>query len=711
MDIDLKWYARKLTPVLQAEAAECGLACLVMVANFYGKNTNLTTLRSRNSISLKGMTLNALVHTALDCDLDGRPVKVELDSLGSLKLPAILHWDFNHFVVLTKVKGKKVIIVDPEKGERTLNFQQLSNHFTGVALELDPAVTFKREEEKKTLKLRSLFSGLNNLSGTFGQILILAFSLQVFSLASPFFMQLVVDTAIVSADVNLLATLGVGFLLLTLVQVLVTAARSWVVMILGNTIDYHFQKNLFRHLLLLPLSFFEKRHMGDIISRFDSLGHIQDAFSRQLIETLVDGVLVFTTLIMMFLYSSVLSCIVLIAALLYGVFRVVLYRPLKLASEEQIVYGAKKQSHFLESVKAVQSIKVYSNETQRQSQFNNLMVDSYNAGIKVQKLNILYRFFNGVTFGIENILVIWLGGVSVIGGDLSVGMLFAFIAYKRNFIGSVTGLTDRLIEFKMLSLHLQRIADIALQPIDTLGGDPIPCKPSVISLYNVGFRFSPTEPFLFKGLNIDIKPGSTLAIVAPSGQGKSTLLKLILGLILPTEGDVKYGDIPLSRINKKQYRGRICAVTQDDQLIAGSIRDNILFGCLTSLQDKMEDAAKLAAIHEEIQGMPMGYNTLIGDMGAVLSSGQKQRVLLARALYRNPEVLIMDEATSHLDLVNEKRIIQGIKKLNITQIIVAHRPHTIASADRIMRLTGQGLVELQSDLNNSRGDTSQAQLV
>lgn len=689
--------SQKINTVLQSEASECGLACLVSIANYYGKNTNLTTLRARFDISLKGVTLDQLMDIADQCDLQARPLQVPLEQLTKLQLPAVLHWDLNHFVVVFSISANGVKIMDPAKGLLQMSLSEVSKHFSGVAAELSPKLSFKPEEQKQTLKLWPLFKNVIHLGASLKQILALALCLQVFSLATPFFMQLVVDKAIVSEDVGLLTTLGIGFLLLALIQALISATRAWAIMVMGNSLDYHLQRNLFRHLIALPLSFFEKRHMGDIISRFDSMKQIQNVFSNQFIEAIVDGSLVILTLAMMALYSIKLTAIVVSAAAAYGIIRTILYRPLKSANEEAIYKGAKKQSCFLESLKAIHSIKSYGNETKRYADYDNLMVDHYNAGVKVEKLGIFYRLGNALTFGIENVSVIWLGGYLALQGEISVGMLFAFIAYKRNFIARITALTDKVAEFKMLSLHLQRVADIALTTEDEVKGIALGNDLCTLSFKNIAYRFSDTEPYLFKDLNAEIKPGETVAIIGPSGRGKSTLLKILTGLIRPSKGSVYYGEQALGHIDKRSYRRKVCSVTQEDQLIAGSIKDNILFGANHFDESEMINAAKIASIHEELQALPMGYNSLIGDMGTVLSSGQKQRVLLARALYRKPQILVLDEATSHLDLANEKRIINAIKQLNITQILVAHRPHTIASADKVLRLLPNGLVELEKE--------------
>jgi ABC-type bacteriocin/lantibiotic exporters, contain an N-terminal double-glycine peptidase domain len=683
--------------ILQTEAAECGLACLAMISSYFGCHTDLTHLRAHHDISLKGTSLNVLIDIASRQNLSARPVRVELESLSHLHLPAILHWNFNHFVVLHKIRGDKLEIFDPAQGRKWMSSTEVSQHFTGVALELSPTSDFKKETRQESLRLWPLLRNIIGLKKSLGQVFLLAISLQVFALISPFFMQLVVDMAVVSEDVNFLTTLGLGFLLLALIQALVTATRAWVVMLLGNAVDYHLQRSLFRHLLLLPMRFFERRHMGDVISRFDSLNQIQNAFTQHFVEALVDGLLVFLTLVMMFFYSGTLTGLVLGAALLYGIVRVIFYHPLKAASEQQIVRGAKKQSYFLESLKAMQSVKVFGVESSRQSRYNNLLADHYNSGMQVQRLGIIYQLFNGLIFGCENVAVIWLGGLAILNGNMSVGMLFAFMAYKRQFISRTTALIDRLVDLKMLSLHLERVADIALHPAESMEGALLPRQALTLEFENVAFRHSEGEAMLFRDVNLLLQPGEHLAVVGPSGVGKSTLLKIALGLLTPVEGRVKLAGVDFRSLDKHACRRLVCAVTQEDQLVAGSIKDNILFGAEEIDLEHMDACAAVAAIHQEILALPMGYNTLIGDMGMVLSSGQKQRVLLARALYRRPQLLILDEATSHLDLANEKRVIQAIKKLGITQIVVAHRPHTIASAERVVRLTPEGCKEISPE--------------
>jgi ATP-binding cassette subfamily B protein RaxB len=343
----------------------------------------------------------------------------------------------------------------------------------------------------------------------------------------------------------------------------------------------------------------------------------------------------------------------------------------------------------------MQSIKIFACEDQRTATWQNLVVDQFNASIRTQRLAILYQALNGLLFGIENVAIIWLGALLVLetaqGGGFSVGMLFAFVAYKTQFVQRIASLIEKGVELRMLGLHTERVGDIALTPAEPrdellpigatwVGGD--------IEVKGLAFRYTDSDPMIFQDLNLHIGQGESVAIVGPSGCGKTTLIKLMLGLLQPTEGSIEIGGIPLARLGLSRYRGAVASVMQDDQLFAGSIAENICFFDPQPDYGRIENSARLAAIHDDIVTMPMQYNTLVGDMGTVLSGGQKQRILLARALYRQPKILFLDEATSHLDVARERCVNEAIRSLDLTRIIVAHRSETIISADRVLMLPG-----------------------
>ena len=697
---------RRLPVFLQTEAAECGLASLGMVAGFHGHRMDLAGLRRRFTLSLKGATLAYLMQVAGRLNLAPRPLRLELDELPKLKTPCILHWDLNHFVVLKSAGARDAVIHDPAFGVRRLPLAEVSKHFTGIALELVPTAEFRRADERRRVRLGDLTGPVRGLARSLAQVLLLALVLQSFALLAPFYMQWVVDGAVVSADRDLLAVLGLGFLLLAAIQVAVGALRSWVVLYLGTTLNLQWLANVFSHLLRLPVAWFEKRHLGDVVSRFGAVTTIQRTLTSSFVEAVIDGVMAVATLAMMLVYSVTLTAIAALAVCAYAVSRAAFYAPLRRATEEHIVHAARQQSHFLETVRGVQSIKLFGRQEERRSRWLNLVVDAVNRDLVVQKLSLGFRSANGLVFGAERIAVVWVGALLVLDSAFSIGMLFAFMAYKEQFSVRVAGLIDKLIELKMLQLQGERLADIVLTPPEEEAVTPAPgVEEASIEVRGLAFRYSDTEPFVIQNCSFRIEPGESVAIVGPSGCGKTTLVKIVLGLLAPTDGQVLVGGVDLQRLGVEPYRRLVGTVMQDDPLFAGSIADNVSFFDPSPCQDAIERCTRLAAVHDDIVAMPMGYHTLIGDMGAALSGGQRQRILLARALYKQPRILFLDEATSALDVQRERQVNEAIRGLNLTRILIAHRPETIASAGRVIVLqAGKVAQDLRRAFDASQGE-------
>jgi ATP-binding cassette subfamily B protein RaxB len=688
----------RLRPILQTEGAECGLACLAMVAGYHGLSTDLPTLRQQHSLSLKGANLVRLIDIAGRMGLNARALRLEMDELVQLKTPCVLHWDMNHFVVLKSVDSKRVVILDPAHGERTLSLKEASRHFTGVALELEPGADFRAGEARQRVTLRQLLGQVSGLKRALVTILALALVLELFVLVMPFHMQWMIDHALVTSDRSLVTVLGVAFLMLVAFQAAVSAARSWAVGYLGIHLNLQWTANVFAHLLRLPIDFFEKRHLGDVVSRFGSLQAIQRALTTSFIEALLDGLLGVVTLVVMCLYAPLLAAVAVGAVLLYLGLRLALYAPLREATEQQIVCGAKAQSHLLESVRGVQTIKLADRAADRRGRFFNLNVDTANREFSIVRLGVGFGAANRLLFGAERIIVIWLGALAVLDAQFSVGMLVAFLAYKDQFSSRTAALIEKLFELRMLRLHGERLADIALSTPESDEAEVRAASASTelrpaLSVKNLSYRYAEGEPWVIKDLDLEIEEGESVAIIGASGCGKTTLLKLMLGLLKPVQGEVLVDGQPLQRVGMRRYRGMLGAVMQEDQLFAGSLSDNIALFDPEADQQRIEAAARMAAVHEDIAAMPMGYNTLIGDMGTSLSGGQKQRVLLARALYRQPKLLFLDEATSHLDVERERLVNDAVKQMQVTRIIIAHRPETIHSADRVVVMHGGRIVQ------------------
>ena len=685
----------QLPVILQNELAECGLACLAMISCYYGYQCNLSSLRRRFSISTQGINLKQLLDMANRLHLAGRALRGDIDELEHLQLPCILHWGMNHFVVLKEINRRGFLIHDPAQGERLITRDEIGKLFTGVILELTPTTEFKKAETRERLKLGHFWSKLVGLKRNLAHIIFLSLLLQIFTLIAPFYLQTVIDDVILRHDHYLLLVLAFGFGLLLLIQQGTNALRDWVVVHVSMRFGMQMSANLFRHLIRLPMDYFSKRHMGDIVSRFGSLDNLRQLLTTGLVTAMVDGVMASLTLIVLFLYSATLTWVVIGIVLCYALLRWFLYRPLHLLTEESIAARAKENSHFMESVRAIQTIKIFHRESDRQHYWQNYLAEAMNKDIRIARWNLGYQTAKGILFGLENILVIYLAADAVRVNIFSTGMLYAFISYKDRFVRAMDNLITQGIEFKMLGLHLNRLADIAFTPTDPVADNSNSTNTTDYSatetpiagnirVHNLGFRYGESEAPAFSNLSFEIQAGETVAIVGPSGCGKSTLIKCLMGLLTPTEGEIFIDGKPLAKLPR--YRLQIAAVMQDDQLMSGDIAENI--ACFEQPIDlaRVYHCAQLACIHDDILRMPMQYNTLVGDMGASLSGGQKQRVLLARALYRAPRILFMDEATSHLDTTNEAQVNNHIRELAMTRVIVAHRPETVASAGRIINL-------------------------
>ncbi|MDP2562785.1 peptidase domain-containing ABC transporter [Psychrobium sp. 1_MG-2023] len=686
----------RLTLLLQTESAECGLACLGMVAGFHGYKTDLITLRRRFSLSLKGATLEQIINISDQIGFSCRPLRLELDELNQLQTPAILHWELNHFVVLKKVTKGHIWILDPSRGERKISITEASKYFTGIALELIPSEGFTKKIEQSTMPLTTFWKKVSGLKKVLIQVFFLSFLLQLFALASPFFMQVVMDDIIISQDLDLLLVISGGFLLLAIISQATSTLRSLVLIHLGNQLSVQMTSSLFRHLLSLPLKFFESRHLGDIVSRFGSLSNIQSLLTTELIGAVLDGIMVITTLALMFIYLPFLAWFVIGVVAIYATIRIITFAPFRRLSEESIIANAKEDSNFMETIRAIQGIKIFGKEIQRQTLWHNHYAEAVNTGIRTAKLSLVIEVIYSLLFAVENIVVIYIGATSVINGEISIGMLLAFIAYKGQFTSKASALIDAAVSYKMLGLHLSRVADIAMtEPESGLKNDNAE-SPLIgpLTLKDISFRYDDGQPFLFENLNFSFPQGQSIAIIGPSGEGKTTLLKIMLGLFKPNSGDILDHGISIAHGGLRNYRSQVAAVMQDDQLLSGSLTDNISFFDPQVDHQLVEASAKLAAIHDDIMLMPMAYHSLVGDMGTSLSGGQKQRLLLARALYKQPKILFLDEATSHLDVKLETAVNNAIRQLNITRIIIAHRPETIRSADRIVRLKNKKLSEV-----------------
>ncbi len=680
--------------VLQTEAAECGLACLATICLAHGRREGLSELRRRFPVSLVGTRLTDLMACADALGFSARAVRCDLEELGQLQTPAILHWNLDHYVVLRRAGRRYSTIFDPARGERTLPSSDVSRHFTGVALELNPASDFERKSAVERVRLGDLWGRLEGFRPFLAQILILSFFLQAIGLITPLISQVVIDDVIGRSDHELLLAVVIGFGTMIVVQAAVENLRGHIQLHAGQRMTVQLSGNLLRHLMRLPADFFERRHVGDVLSRFASLGPPQNFLTGGLVSILLDALLVMPVAVLMVLYSPQLSAIAVASLVVMFIARAAAFPVLRRLSEENLNLAARSETVFLETVRAMRAIKLGAREAERHGLWQNTVAEQQNAAFRLGRLALWGRSATALWQGLIGLTMLAVGALQVIDGRLTLGMFFAFQSYALQFSGRIGGLIGAYFTFRMLGLHLERLSDIVHTDAEPgLDGPAIGPRSlrGDVAVNGLRFRYGQFDPWVLDDVGFSIATGESVVIVGPSGGGKSTLLKLLMGLYPPTEGQVLFDGHPIGSLGLRAIRQGIGVVMQDDQLLSGSIADNVCFFDAVMDQERIERVCAAAHVHDDILRMPMGYQSLIGDMGSILSAGQKQRILLARALYRQPKILFMDEGTANLDPDLERRVMLSLSSLNITRIMVAHRHAAIKGADRAL-LVDKGMV-------------------
>lgn len=679
----------KLPMILQNERAECGHACIAMVSNFFGHYLDLYSLKSIKNTSNRGVTLLDITQLLERLGLNSRPLQVPLEELHLIKCPAILHWNMNHFVVLKQVRKNRITIHDPATGIRHCSLEEVSKSFTGIVLEIEKSNDFKEIHSHSKLTLFHLVKTITGVNKFIILLMLLSLSIEALSLLNPLFMQYVTDDVIGFSERSNLYVIAVGFLLLVIIQIFTEYIRGNMVIYFTNNLTEQFSSNVVRHILKLPLEFFEKRHKGDLQAKFQSIDQIQKKISTDFVNTVLDGFMIVINVMVMVIYSQLLTAIVVFALCICLSFRYASYQQLRKQTESSVHQHAKAATVFLETLQGIIPIKSFLKERVRFNTWRSCYIDSLNADINVSKMNLLYQVANQLLFHIEYIVVVCAGASLVLSNKFSVGMLIAFLSYRLLLVNKASSFIQNVFDYKLISIQLNRLSDILFQVPEEIGtgSGVVQHTQGTLTLKNIFFRYNPNDKYILNNVTLHIKSGEKVAIVGPSGCGKSTLLKVMMGLLDKTKGEIYIDQVNIKDFGLKNYRDLTASVMQEDALLSGSIIDNISFFDEELDMERVYHAAKLAYIHETVCALPMGYETVVGDMGSTLSGGQKQRLLLARALYKQPKILFLDEATSHLDVANENSINQSLKSLDITQIVIAHRHETIQMADRVIDLS------------------------
>ncbi|EPM8692466.1 colicin V export peptidase/ABC transporter CvaB, partial [Escherichia coli] len=654
-----------------------------------GKNIDLIYLRRKFNLSARGATLAGINGIAEQLGMATRALSLELDELRVLKTPCILHWDFSHFVVLVSVKRNRYVLHDPARGIRYISREEMSRYFTGVALEVWPGSEFQSETLQTRISLRSLINSIYGIKRTLAKIFCLSVVIEAINLLMPVGTQLVMDHAIPAGDRGLLTLISAALMFFILLKAATSTLRAWSSLVMSTLINVQWQSGLFDHLLRLPLAFFERRKLGDIQSRFDSLDTLRATFTTSVIGFIMDSIMVVGVFVMMLLYGGYLTWIVLCFTTIYIFIRLVTYGNYRQISEECLVREARAASYFMETLYGIATVKIQGMVGIRRAHWLNMKIDAINSGIKLTRMDLLFGGINTFVTACDQIVILWLGAGLVIDNQMTIGMFVAFSSFRGQFSERVASLTSFLLQLRIMSLHNERIADIALHEKEEKKPEiEIVAHMGPISLEtnDLSYRYDSQSAPIFSALSLSVAPGESVAITGASGAGKTTLMKVLCGLFEPDSGRVLINGIDIRQIGINNYQRMIACVMQDDRLFSGSIRENICGFAEEMDEEWMVECARASHIHDVIMNMPMGYETLIGELGEGLSGGQKQRIFIARALYRKPGILFMDEATSALDSESEHFVNVAIKNMNITRVIIAHRETTLRTVDRVISI-------------------------
>jgi len=688
--------ARSFGTVEQAETSDCGIACVAMIAAYYDHNISLTTLRSRFDVGGRGVDAKGILEIASSIGLVARALQLDLDEIRFLRLPCILHWNLDHFVVLERVTKRGFKIRDPSIGARTIIKSDFSKSFTGIAIELNTGPNFTRRKPPAPINLRSLAGSIRGLRTSGLYVFLASLVIEVLALSTPLFFQFVADQVVPDHDVNLLTILGVTFILISIFSAIASTVRSYLLNWLGSNLGFGWTTNSYRKMLSLTYSFFQARTPGDILVKFSSIEQMQKTLTTKALAALFDGVASIITVIILLIYSTKLLLVSILFVVTYAGLRVGFYTAFREANLKLILARTKQENLFVESLRAISTIKTNNQEASQASRYANATALVTNGNYIVENMQSGFSGFQALILGLQRTAVLWIGTEMCLQGYVSVGLLAAFASYTNQLSTRIGNLVDFRVDLFMFRMQSERLADIVLAPSERSSnlGELNLSEDSSLRFKNASFRYSARDPWILRNTTLRVASGECVAIVGPSGCGKSTVAGLIIGLLDLTDGNIVIGGTDITRIGKKALRSRIGSVLQTDTLLDGSVYENITFFEPGFQREAVEKAAKLACIYDEICCFPMGFNTPIVNGGAGLSSGQQQRILIARALYRSPDILIMDEATSNLDVDLERSISECIEHLKMTRIIIAHRPETIARCDRVIGIENAGFKNL-----------------
>jgi len=690
---------RRVPVVRQHAASECAAASLAMILRHHGREVTLEECRERCGFGRDGATALALAQAARSFGLRVRSYKAELEQLPQVDLPAVAFWNFKHFLVIERWSPEHVDVVDPAEGRRRLTAEEFDQGFTGMVLTFEPGTDFERKRSERPFEWRTYLRYLvrgRGIVASLLQILVASLLLQGIGLGLPVLTKVVIDDILPYRLADLMPILGLGILIWVAAQSVTSYLRSVLLIYVQSRLDAQVMLGFFEHVLSLPFRFFQQRTSGDLLMRLGSNAVLRELLTSQTLSIFLDGVLVLFYLVILLAWEPLFAVLAVGLGLAQIVILVLTHRRIYGLSQADLEAQADSQSYLVEALSGIGTLKASGAEDRALEHWSSLFFKELNVSMRRGHLTAVIETATSALGILSPLLLLWVGARLVLDGQLSLGSMLALNSLAASFLTPLGSLVASGQALQLVGAHLDRIADVlGSEPEQPDGGRrPSPPAAGRLELQHVSFRYDPAAPRVIEDVSLAIEPGEKLAIVGRTGSGKSTLGQLLLGLHRPTEGRVLYGGAPVEEYDLRRLRRRFGVVLQEPFLFSGSIRDNVALNDPSLPLERIREAARTACIADEIEAMPMGFETLLAEGGGGLSGGQRQRLALARALAHEPSLLLLDEATSHLDVVTERQVDENLSRLRCTRIVIAHRLSTVRNADRIAVLLGGQLVEL-----------------
>ncbi|HEX6292731.1 MAG TPA: peptidase domain-containing ABC transporter [Herpetosiphonaceae bacterium] len=689
---------RRVPVLLQLSAVECGAACLAMILSYYGRQTRVAECRDLCAIGRDGTTALTLAKVARQFGLRVKAYSLEPAAFEHVPLPAIVHWDFKHFVVVERWTPRTVEIVDPALGRCRLTAAEFDEHFTGVALTFEPGVQFAQRRGAPRTSWRGYVRHLFQIPGIAGvlfQILAVSLLLQALGLTVPALTRALVDTILPLRIADVMSILGIGIVFLVLAQLVVGYLRAALLLYVQTRLDSRLMLGFFEHLLTLPFQFFQQRTSGDLLMRLGSNALIRETLTSQTLSMLLDSSLVVVYLAILLAQAPSFGLLVLAIGLLQIATLLGTTPWMHRLMQRDLYAEAESQSYLVEALKGIAALKAAGVEERALDHWSNLFWSHLNIAVRRNHLSAIVDTAMMTLRTLAPLILLWFGAARVLDGTLTLGTMLALNTLAIAFLTPLASLVSTGRQLQLVGAHLERIADVieAEPEQDVQAVQIAPRLTGRIDVRGVQFQYDRSGPPVLRDISVTIERGQKVALVGRTGSGKTTLAMLLIGLYPPTGGEILYDGIPLQRLNYRSLRNQFGVVLQDSFIFSGSIRHNIAFNDPSIGLEEVIAAARRAALHDEIMALPMRYETLITEGGNGLSGGQRQRLAIARALAHDPAVLVLDEATSHLDVLTESQVDCNLSALRCTRIVIAHRLSTIRNADLILVLDQGTIVE------------------